>query len=49
VLVPPADGIAPPPVLALAGGTLVSANAAKLGSIRWVTRKRSLSSACGVS
>jgi hypothetical protein len=47
--VPPTDGIAPPPVLALALETPVSANAAKVGSIRWATRKRSLSSAYGVS
>jgi hypothetical protein len=49
VLVPPAAAIPPPPVLALAAETLLSANAAKLGSIRWATRKRSLSWACGVS
>ena len=49
VLVTPTEGIAPPPVLAPAAGTLLSANAAMLGSIRWATRKRSLSSACGVS
>jgi hypothetical protein len=50
VLVPlAADGVAPPPVLALALDAPVSANAARLGSIRWATRKSSLSWACGVS
>jgi hypothetical protein len=46
--VPPA-GTDPPPVFAVALEALASANAAKLGTIRWATRKRSLSWACGVS
>jgi hypothetical protein len=47
----PADAGAapPPPVLAPALDAPANANAAKLGSIRWATRKKSLSSACGVS
>src|SRR5581483_3450468 len=46
---PPAEGMAPPPVLALALVAPASANAAKLGSMKWATRKSSLSWACGVS
>ena len=46
---PPAEGMPVPPVLALAIVGVASANAAKLGRISWVTRKRSLSSAYGVS
>ena len=42
-LAPPAGGAAPPPVLALALEAPASANAARLGSIRWATRKISLS------
>jgi hypothetical protein len=47
----PADAGAapPPPVLAPALEAPAKANAAKLGSIRWATRKKSLSWACGVS
>jgi hypothetical protein len=48
-LAPPAAGMAPPPVLALALLAPASANAAKLGSMKWATRKSSLSWACGVS
>jgi hypothetical protein len=48
-LPPPAEGMAPPPVLALALLAPASANAAKLGSMKWATRKSSLSWACGVS
>ena len=36
---PPAGGMPLPPVLALAIVGVASANAAKLGRIRWVTRK----------
>src|SRR5690349_16905616 len=46
-LPPPAEGMAPPPVLALAPDAPASANAAKLGSTKWPTRKSSLSWACG--
>jgi hypothetical protein len=45
---PEVDAEAPPPA-ATAWGAAASANAATLGIIRWVTRKYSLSSACGVS
>jgi hypothetical protein len=48
-LTPPAERVAPPPVLALALLAPASANAAKLGSMKWATRKSSLSWACGVS
>jgi hypothetical protein len=36
---PPGEGIPVPPVLALAIAGAARANAAKLGRIRWVTRK----------
>jgi hypothetical protein len=48
----PEEGIPEPPVpaaLALVTAGPARANTAKLGRIRWVTRKRSLSSAYGVS
>src|SRR5690348_12482693 len=49
VLVPALGAAAPPPTLALALEAPARASAAKPGSIRWGTRKRSLSWACGVS
>ncbi len=45
---PPAE-VAPPPVLALALGAAARSKAAKLGRIRWVTRKRVSFVAYGVS
>jgi hypothetical protein len=46
---PAAEGVAPPPARALALLAPASANAAKLGTMKWATRKSSLSWACGVS
>lgn len=38
-LAPPAERLAPPPALALALLAPASANAAKLGTMKWATRK----------
>jgi hypothetical protein len=48
-VVVPGDVVPPGVVLAPALEAPASANVARLGAIRWATRKRSLSSACGVS